>query len=490
MAWRSSGTTNDEMVDNLKRFSVISSPIVERGFRSVDRRFFVPKEREDIAHADQPLKERNIHISAPHIYGSALEALELKENSSLSFLNIGSGTGYMSCIVASILGSYSTNYGIDIHQEVVEHCNASIARWKSSFRGRLPYMQMIHGDALNITLNDGEALIGFDRIYIGASVNPNYLSKLRALLKTGGVLVGPVGDELVKIVRVKCSSNDGKNSNDFSHRVLSGVRFTALLEVHSTKTLLPSRVWSPSVHQTYPEAFRRSANELLLCSHASIVQPIPTPRRHGLNMAATLPRVLWLEILSFTQHNWFEPPQSEEGMLRQRLSEEHENSRKAHAARIEAEARCHLAERERDVYRLLARRWQSRLLLLQQRNNNDDNVGDEMLAIHGRESNAIFGLRTMLRGGFQSENGEDDSFSDTSDDEDEEGGHEMDVEETNEDGQDEAALEPGDDDEEEEIYISSDEEVEEEEDMSLTRRPPTASFVKRQVRTVSVSDDF
>jgi len=43
MAWRSSGTTNDEMVDNLKRFQVISSIEVEDGFRNVDRRLFVPK---------------------------------------------------------------------------------------------------------------------------------------------------------------------------------------------------------------------------------------------------------------------------------------------------------------------------------------------------------------------------------------------------------------------------------------------------------------
>eukprot|EP00537_Pseudo-nitzschia_pungens_P013045 CAMPEP_0172393748 /NCGR_PEP_ID=MMETSP1061-20121228/11969_1 /TAXON_ID=37318 /ORGANISM="Pseudo-nitzschia pungens, Strain cf. pungens" /LENGTH=33 /DNA_ID= /DNA_START= /DNA_END= /DNA_ORIENTATION= len=33
MAWRSSGSTNDEMVDNLKRFHVISSPDVEAAFR-------------------------------------------------------------------------------------------------------------------------------------------------------------------------------------------------------------------------------------------------------------------------------------------------------------------------------------------------------------------------------------------------------------------------------------------------------------------------
>ncbi len=66
---------------------------------------------EESAYSDQPLREGNVHISAPHIYCSALEVFELQPESSLSFLNIGSGTGYLSCIVAEILGPKSLNFG-------------------------------------------------------------------------------------------------------------------------------------------------------------------------------------------------------------------------------------------------------------------------------------------------------------------------------------------------------------------------------------------
>jgi len=72
---------------------------------------------EDVAHADQPLKDGNVHLSAPHIYGSALEALEIQANSSMSFLNIGSGTGYVSCIVADIMGTRSSNYGMNTRDQ-------------------------------------------------------------------------------------------------------------------------------------------------------------------------------------------------------------------------------------------------------------------------------------------------------------------------------------------------------------------------------------
>jgi len=174
-----------------------------------------------MAHTDQPLREGNLHISAPHIYGTVLEALDLRPNSSLSFLNLGSGTGYLSCIVASILGIHSNNYGalectfllaavesrssccrlthglfysctgVDFHEDVVEHAKAATERWKSTHNRPFPSIEWIHGNALTIDHNKGEAVVGFDRIYVGSSVNKQDLPKLAFLLRPGGILVGP-----------------------------------------------------------------------------------------------------------------------------------------------------------------------------------------------------------------------------------------------------------------------------------------------------------
>ena len=113
-------------------FGVITSDSLEEGFRCVDRKFFVPQGNEALAHSDQPLKEGNVHISAPHIYGSALQELDLIPNSSISFLNIGSGTGYVSSIAAQILGPNALNYGVELHDDVIDHCKAALGKWKSS----------------------------------------------------------------------------------------------------------------------------------------------------------------------------------------------------------------------------------------------------------------------------------------------------------------------------------------------------------------------
>lgn len=52
----------------------------------------------------------------------------------------------------------------------------------------------------------------------------------------------------------------------------------------------------------------------------------------------------------------YEAPISEVEILKRRLKEETEKAELANKARLEADARCHMAERERDVYRLLALR--------------------------------------------------------------------------------------------------------------------------------------
>jgi len=298
-----------------------------------------------------------VHISAPHIYGSALEALELQPDSSMSFLNIGSGTGYLSCIVSSILGPKSLNYGIELNEEAIVHCNKAIT---NCFDGKYPEnMKIIHGNALCVSLK-GESLVGFDRIYIGACVAKANLNKITKLLSPGGVLIGPVDDELVKIVRIGLEKD-----NEFTKHVLSGVRFAPLLDSPQMETVIPARLWSPHVHHFFPPSFQKASMQVFLCSNSEYNQPLFNQKRN--NLAAILPRALWIEILSFTHRKWFEQETTTTEFLKQRLVEEQAVTANAKLAKFEAEARCQIAQRERDVYRLLARRWQSKLqLFLQQ----------------------------------------------------------------------------------------------------------------------------
>jgi protein-L-isoaspartate(D-aspartate) O-methyltransferase len=151
-----------------------------------------PQNQIRIAHSDQPLREGHVHISAPHIYGAILEALELEPNSSQSFLNIGSGTGYLSCIVANLLGPRSVHVAIEVSSHTMAHAHESLKQWKTDNPDiTIPPIEFIHGNALHIDLQQGEAVTGFDRIYLGAAVPRSKLNRFAQLLRPGGVLVGP-----------------------------------------------------------------------------------------------------------------------------------------------------------------------------------------------------------------------------------------------------------------------------------------------------------
>ena len=79
------------------------------------------------AYSDRPFRNNFIHISAPHIYVTVLVALDL--NQGQAFLNIGSGSGYLSCIASCLLGEGGVSHGIDINEEVISHSKKCCSEW-------------------------------------------------------------------------------------------------------------------------------------------------------------------------------------------------------------------------------------------------------------------------------------------------------------------------------------------------------------------------
>lgn len=99
----STGEDNDDLIDNLVEADCIKTATVESAFRAVDRASYYVKAYRDTAYKDVAWKHGNLHLSAPCIYSEVMEALKLEPG--LSFLNLGSGTGYLSTMVGLILGT-------------------------------------------------------------------------------------------------------------------------------------------------------------------------------------------------------------------------------------------------------------------------------------------------------------------------------------------------------------------------------------------------
>lgn len=115
---------NSDLVDSLVTARFITSEMIERIFRAVDRADFLPLEDRRNAYRDLAWNSGSIHISSPCIYGQVLENFNL--SSGLSFLNLGSGTGYLSTLVGLFLGPNGINHGIEIIDYLVQYSNDKV----------------------------------------------------------------------------------------------------------------------------------------------------------------------------------------------------------------------------------------------------------------------------------------------------------------------------------------------------------------------------
>eukprot|EP00927_Polykrikos_kofoidii_P057110 TRINITY_DN5121_c0_g1_i1.p1 TRINITY_DN5121_c0_g1~~TRINITY_DN5121_c0_g1_i1.p1 ORF type:complete len:624 (+),score=120.36 TRINITY_DN5121_c0_g1_i1:207-1874(+) len=203
------------MVESLIRSGALWNPLCSKAFKAVDRRHFWLADTGSLAYADMPLRNGKLHISAPHIYSRALESL-MPLKPGMSFLNVGSGTGYFNSIVSELTGPMATNHGVDIVQDTVEHARRRCALVDKT------YIDFTVGNVYKL---DVDRTSRYDRIYLGACANSR--SKyLYRLLEVGGILIGPfqVGhmQQLRRVVR--------QTETEFNVEVLGSVQFASLVE--------------------------------------------------------------------------------------------------------------------------------------------------------------------------------------------------------------------------------------------------------------------
>lgn len=212
-----SPSSNAAMVEELVRNQALRSQECTTAFQAVDRRHYwlTGGGSPELAYADMPLRTGRLHLSAPHIYAKALESL-MPLKPGMSFLNVGSGTGYFNSIVGELTGSMATNHGVEIWETNVSH-----ARERCASAGKAN----IEFKVGNVYQLDVNSTIRYDRIYLGACANSR--SKyLYRLLEVGGILIGPFQaghiQQLRRVVR--------QTETQFNVEVLGSVQFACLIE--------------------------------------------------------------------------------------------------------------------------------------------------------------------------------------------------------------------------------------------------------------------
>ncbi|GAU99153.1 hypothetical protein RvY_10193 [Ramazzottius varieornatus] len=226
----SSGRDNDDLIDNLVEGNFIKTEALQRVFRCVDRAlYYLPEERAQ-AYRDQAWRYGTLHLSAPCIYAEVLGNLGLQPG--MSFLNIGSGTGYLSTLAGLIVGLYGENHGVEIHESNVKYSMERLQHFlKESVALRYydfaqPKFMVGNGLALGPEFHGR-----YDRIYVGAACDDEEcIKKFSEMLKIGGAMIIPTEHSLVKVERTSATATATTNLMQCSFASLIQPQPSALSE--------------------------------------------------------------------------------------------------------------------------------------------------------------------------------------------------------------------------------------------------------------------
>lgn len=219
--WTSSGSSNRELVNNLRRDGRIVSARVAGALEAVDRADFVPATVRKFAYEDRPLPiGHDVTISAPHMHATALEVLEERLLEGGTVLDVGVGSGFLAAAMAHMVGPTGRVYGVDRLQALVDMAATNLRGHSGG--------ALLDSGRVNISLADGwkgSPGAPFDAIHVGAAA-ARVPEALLQQLRPGGRMVVPVGPEggAQELMQI-----DKAADGTVTKRSLFGVRYVPLV---------------------------------------------------------------------------------------------------------------------------------------------------------------------------------------------------------------------------------------------------------------------
>mmetsp|Transcript_10848 Transcript_10848/g.19831 ORF Transcript_10848/g.19831 Transcript_10848/m.19831 type:complete len:327 (-) Transcript_10848:173-1153(-) len=264
-AWTCHGRTQQEMVSKLKQAGIIKHDVVQDAMNKVDRANYVLDRAS--AHVDAPQSiGYGQTISAPHMHAHVLEDLLpalLSSKKSISILDVGCGSGYLTACLGRLVDTMTTTsdvdewtanvYGIDFLPELVTF---SMQNMQKEDGDLLVQSSSDSGSQATVELKVGDGWKGlpeaapFDAIHVGAAAD-TFPKNLMSQLAVGGIMICPVGPDggyqsLYKIKRLhgsdehpfstsdvdKHSSSTTFTESDYDIEELIGVRYVPLVHLN------------------------------------------------------------------------------------------------------------------------------------------------------------------------------------------------------------------------------------------------------------------
>ena len=115
----------------------------------------------------------------------------------LSFLNVGSGTGYLSTLVGLIIGRKGINHGVDVYEDAIDYANKNVTKfikYGEAFDHN-EFCKPFFVRANGLCLDSNFRL--YDRVYCGARIpDEKCLENIKRLVKPHGILIYPYNESV------------------------------------------------------------------------------------------------------------------------------------------------------------------------------------------------------------------------------------------------------------------------------------------------------
>lgn len=205
------------LVDSLIQDGWLKTPEIINAFRKIKRIDFLPKGMENLAELNEALPiDCGQTISQPLVVAFMLELLEPKKGEKI--LDIGSGSGWTTALLAEIVGSKGKVIAIEVIPELKEFGEKNIAKYGFAEKGTAEFICADGSKGY-----DKEA--PYDKILVSARAEKCFPG-WKEQLKASGRIVTPIGSSIWLFV--KSTSNDGKT--EFTETEYPGFVFVPLIE--------------------------------------------------------------------------------------------------------------------------------------------------------------------------------------------------------------------------------------------------------------------
>ena len=201
------------LIDSLIEGGWLKTPRIIEAFQKIKRVDFLPDDMKDLAELNEALPiGYGQTISQPLVVAFMIEQLEPKEGDKI--LDIGSGSGWTTALLAEIVGPKGKIIAIDIIPELVEFGKNNVAKYNFIEKGRVLF---ICADGSKGYKKEAP----YDRILASAAVQTEVPQAWREELKIEGRIVTPIGSSIWLFIK--------KSEKDFDQIEYPGFAFVPLI---------------------------------------------------------------------------------------------------------------------------------------------------------------------------------------------------------------------------------------------------------------------